>query len=211
MPSHVIFNAVITLDGKESRGDKPIEFISRMDRYRIHQLRGKADAIMVDVDVIKERNPELSVRKEVEEPCRVIIDAGAETPPDANILKSSSKVIIAISKQAPKSSVNQLEKLENVETMVSGNYAVNLSGLLRKLYKSKSIETIFLERGGSLPKRMLDEHLIDEIYVSIIPSIIGKTGSFTGLFDIQLKKEMELSLEGILQYGDQVVLHYTIR
>ena len=94
MPSHVIFNIAVSLDGKTGKEGKQIEFLSRMDKYRVHQLRGNSDAIMIDVDLIKKENPEISVRKEVEEPYRVIVDAKAETPLDAKILGGAGKVIV---------------------------------------------------------------------------------------------------------------------
>lgn len=211
MPSHVIFNIAVSLDGKTGKEGKQIEFLSRMDKYRVHQLRGNSDAIMIDVDLIKKENPEITVRKEVEEPYRVIVDAKAETPLDAKILGGAGKVIVVVSRQAPRLRIDKLGEVENVETMVIGDYAINLPRLLSNLYETNKIETIFLERGGNLPGRMFKESLVNELYISIMPAIIGKDGNPIDIFDITPEKDIELELEGIIQYGEQVVLHYLIK
>ena len=52
------------------------------------------------------------------------------------------------------------------------------------------------------------EGYVDELYVTIIPTIIGKGKE---LFEKTIENEIKLDLDGILQYGDQVVLHYLVK
>ncbi len=209
MRPKVIFNSAMGLDGRVKDGIEDEEFLSRLDRYRVHELRGSVDAVMVDVDTILSEDLELGVRipEGGKEPYRIIVDARAEIRVDAKILSENGKKILAISKEAPQKKLEKLEGIEHLEVMTSGEFAVNLDELLDRLY-DRGIRMLLLEGAGSLVKRMLNEGYVDELYVTIIPTIIGKGKE---LFEKTLENEIKLDLDGILQYGDQVVLHYLVK
>jgi len=72
----------------------------------------------------------------------------------------------------------------------------------------QGIKKILLEGGGSTSRRMFNEGLVDEVYLTIAPVLIGQG---VDLFHGELDRNIELGLEGILQYGDHVILHYTVK
>lgn len=209
MRPRVIFNSAMSLDGRIREGGEEADFLSRLDRYRVHELRGSVDAVMVDVDMIILENPELGSRtpEGKREPYRVIVDAKAEIREDSRILSSPGKKMLVVSKEAPHRKLEKLQQMENLEVVTSGEFAVNLDELLDRLY-DKGIRTLLLEGEGGLVKRMLNEGYIDEMYVTVVPTIIGKGNE---LFEKPLEEEIKLDLEGIFQYGDQVVLHYLVK
>lgn len=207
MQTHVIFNTAMSLDGRTGKKDRNIVFSNKLDNYRVHRLRSSVDAIMVGVDTILTDNPELTVTGQIKKPVRVIVDSKGEIPLDAKVLDGSAKTIVAVSRNANQMTVRRLEERRDVEVIVAGDYAVHLRDLLWTLSK-KGIKKILLEGGGSLPRRMLNEGYVNEIYVTIAPIIIGEG---LNLFHGELDQEIGLDLEGILQYGDQVVLHYLVK
>jgi len=207
MRPHVIFNSAMSLDGKVE-GQQGIELLNRLDKHRIHELRGSMDAILVDVDTIIENDPALDVRKaEGPEPDRIIVDPKAEIPLKARVLEGEWNKIIAVSSAAPRKRTEKLKRIKRLEIIRSGEFTVNLPELLSKLYE-RGIRSLMLEGGGGLPSRMFNEDFIDEIYIEVLPILVGKGRE---LFEKNIDSTVKLDLEGILQYGDQVVLHYLVK
>jgi riboflavin-specific deaminase-like protein len=209
MRPKIVFNSAMSLDGRAKCGEEGCEFLSRLDRYRVHELRGYVDAVMVDVDSIILDDPALSHRttSDKKEPYKIIVDAKAQIPDDAKILSEPGKKLIVVSKDAPGRKVEKLAKMEGVEIMTCGDYAINLNELLDKLYDT-GISAMLLEGSGALVRRMLAEGYVDEIYMAVIPVILGKGPE---VFEKELPAEIKLDLDGILQYGDQIVLHYLVK
>jgi len=198
----------MSLDGKIEDQKEGIELLNRLDKHRIHELRGSMDAIMVDVDMIIENDPVLDVRKtEGPEPDRIIVDPKAEIPLNARVLQGEWNKIIAISSAAPRKRTEKLKKIKRLEIIRSGEFTVNLPELLGRLYE-KGIRKLMVEGSGSLPSRMFNEDFIDEIYIEILPIVVGKGKE---LFEKDIDSIVKLDLEGILQYGDQVILHYIVK
>jgi riboflavin-specific deaminase-like protein len=206
MRPRIIFNSAMSLDGRVKYGEEGIDFLSRLDRYRVHELRGFVDAVMLDAESVLANNVELGIRAapDKKEPYRILIDAKAEVPPDAKVLTEPGKKMVVVSKDAPSRKVERLAAIEGVEVLTCGDYAVNLNELLDRLYDT-GIGAVLLEGAGGLVRRMFSEGYVDEVYIAIIPTIIGKGSD---VFEKEFEKEVKLDLDGILQYGDQVVLHY---
>jgi len=98
-------------------------------------------------------------------------------------------------------------KDKGAEVISLGDYAVPMRDLMWALYR-RGIKKILLEGGGSTSRRMFNEGLVDEVYLTIAPVLIGQG---VDLFHGELDRNIELGLEGILQYGDHVILHYTVK
>ncbi|MFH0860058.1 MAG: dihydrofolate reductase family protein [Candidatus Altiarchaeota archaeon] len=209
MEPYVILNSAISLDGKIGGKAKQMVFSNRLDTYRVKQLRGSVDAVMVGIETIKADNPEILVKtSEGKEPVKVIIDPKAEIPLDANILKEDAPIIVVTSKSAIGNRVERIKNAgKNVEVMQIGRDAVNLREMLWRLYEMR-IRKVLLEGGRSLARKMLNEGFVNEMFLTVAPRLIGDG---IGFFQGDVDKDIDLKLEGILQYGDLVVLHYTVK
>jgi 2,5-diamino-6-hydroxy-4-(5-phosphoribosylamino)pyrimidine 1'-reductase len=203
MQTHVVFNTAVSLDGRVGKKDKQIIFSNKLDNYRVHRLRGSVDAIMIGVETVITDDPELVASEQLKKPFRIIVDSKGEIPLNAKVLDGGAKTIVAVSRAASPMIVRRLQE-KGVDIIAAGEYAVHLRDLLYALHR-RGIKNILLEGSGNLPRRMLNDGLVNEIYVTIAPMLIGEG---INLFRGELDKHVELSLEGILQYGDQVVLHY---
>jgi riboflavin-specific deaminase-like protein len=161
------------------------------------------------VDSIILNDPSLGYRTATDkkEPYKIIVDAKAEIPENAKILSEPGKKLIVVSKDASSRKLEKLAKTEGVEIMTCGDYAVNLNELLDRLYDT-GISALLLEGSGGLVRRMFSEGYVDEIYLAVIPTILGKGSE---VFEKELPTEIKLDLDGILQYGDQIVLHYLVK
>lgn len=209
MQPYVILNSAMSLDGRIGKAKQQIVFSNRLDNYRVHELRGSVDAVMVDVETVMKDNPELgAVGESSKAPVKVVVDKACEIPLDSRVFEGEDQVIVVSCEGANKSRVKKIEETrEGIEVLSSGKNAVNLEELLWTLYE-RGIRKILLEGGRSLNRRMLDEGLVNEIYLTIAPTLIGEGLSF---YDSKNLQQINLTLEGILQYGDQVVLHYLVK
>jgi 2,5-diamino-6-(ribosylamino)-4(3H)-pyrimidinone 5'-phosphate reductase len=206
MQTHVIFNTAMSLDGRVGKREKQIIFSNKLDNYRVHRLRGSVDAIMVGAETVVTDNPDLVVSEQLKKPYRIIVDSKGELPLDSKVLDGNAKTIVAVSRSVNPIFITKL-KDKDVEIISLGDFAVPLRDLLWALYR-RGIKNILLEGGGTLGRRMFNEGFVDELYITVAPLLIG---SGIDLFHGELDKHIELNLEGILQYGDQVVLHYLVK
>ncbi|MEA3254316.1 MAG: dihydrofolate reductase family protein [Candidatus Altiarchaeota archaeon] len=206
MQPYVIFNTAMSLDGRVGKRDEQIVFSNKLDNYRVHTLRGSVDAVMVGVETVISDDPNLGMSEVVNDPYRVIIDGKGEIPSDSRVLDDPARVIVVVSKGASKAIIRKLED-KGVDVLIIGEHVVNLKELLWALYR-RGIKKTLLEGGGSLSRRMFNEGFVDEAYITVAPILIGEG---VDLFQGQLDQHIKLTLEGILQYGDQVVLHYLVK
>jgi len=202
---YIIFNSAMSLDGRVGKKGEEIGFLNRLENYRIHKLRGSVDAIMLDVSSVISNDPEINVRGSSKEPYRVVVDDKGEIPVDSKILKGEGRKIVVVSKSAKRGNIRNLED-SGIEVITTGEYAVNLPELMDRLQRM-GIDKVLVEGGGSLIRRLLNEGFINEIYITVSPVLIGEGAK---LFD-RLDKKVKLALDGITQYGDQVVLHYLVK
>lgn len=206
MQTYVLFNTAMSLDGRVGKKDSQIVFANKLDNYRVHRLRGSVDALLIGVETVLSDDPELVVSEQVKKPIRVIVDSKGEIPLNSKVLDGTAKTIVVVSKAINPMTVQRL-KDRGIEVISLGEYSVPLRDLMWALYR-RGIKKIMLEGSGSLSRRMFNEGLVNELYITIAPILIGQG---IDLFQGELDKNTELDLEGILQYGDQVVLHYMVR
>jgi len=207
---HVILTAMASLDGRTD-SERPDRLSNRLEEYRIQELRGRVDAVLTSSARVMQENPEFPV-KEVSgrEPAIVVVDKEADTPPEAAFLKNQArKVILVTSRKANRNRVGRIqEKRPGMEVMSLGEYAVNLEDMLWELHRG-GLRNVLLEGDADLDMRMLGHGLVNEVYLMVAPVLLGETQP--AVFDGKLEKDIHLELDGILQYGDHVVLHYHVR
>lgn len=193
----VVWNIEMSADGKIGKKDKEIALSDKLNQSRIEKMRNEADALIFDFKNVEN----FAENRKVPEkgPKIVVIDPRAELPKNSKIL--NFEPILVVAEEANAEKVKNLRK--NFEVMVIGKYAVNLKELLAKLYR-RGIRKCIIEDKGHLANRMLNENLIDEIFILVNPLLIGNGKSFVE----KVSKEMKFSLKEIVQYGDAVLLHY---
>ncbi|MBD3387610.1 MAG: hypothetical protein GF416_01050 [Candidatus Altiarchaeales archaeon] len=200
----------MSLDGR-LEPERPDTLHNRLEEYRVQELRGKVDAIVTSGARVSEENPEFPVKDSMgKEPAIVIVDKNAELPPESDVLKNQSrKMILVTSRKANRNRIKRIqEKRPDIEVMELGEFAVNLEDMLWELHRA-GIRNLLLEGDVSLNMRMLDHNLVNEMYLLVAPLLLGEQEP--SAFDGKLERKTHLQLEGILQFGDHVVLHYNIR
>ena len=216
MRPFVFVNVAASLDGKisdESR--KQLRISCKKDFERVDKLRAESDAIMVVIGTILADNPSLTVKNpklrelrikkgKDKNPIRVVVDSKCRIPLNAKILDDEAKTIVAVSKQADKSKIEELRE-KNVEVVVFGEKKVDLKSLLNYLYKFGT-RKLMVEGGGTLINSLVSEKLVDEIYIYYSISLIGGKESPTIVDGKSFIKPIKLKLISLEKFGDGILV-----
>ena len=215
----IVSNTALSIDGKISTyRNEHFSLGSEHDRSRMSALRAKADAVLVGGRTFRNwpyplienkkhgswktrENPMLNVvltrqginEKEIafqgwpREDVNLIFCADENACFDNNMLKVTSA------------------KVERF----SENLIINTL----KLLEERGCEFLLVEAGGSLLFELFSKNLIQEMYITLCPFIVGGSSAPTlsdGLgFDEKTLKEFRLKSEEAL--GDELYLHYIVR
>jgi riboflavin biosynthesis pyrimidine reductase len=88
---------------------------------------------------------------------------------------------------------------------------VRPAAVLREL-AARGMREVLVEGGGELHFAFAREHLVDDIYVTITPRLIG--GDAPSLLDgrgFLKKNHLELALVSQRRVGDELFLHYRVK
>ena len=208
----VILNAATSIDGKIATRHGDSKLSSAEDLKRVHKLRSRVDAVLVGKNTVLEDNPMLTVRAvKGKNPIRVIIDSKGSIPSRSKILQTSKTIptIVAVSKSISKPSLERLRRFP-VDIVISGASNVNLKSLLEILCKKK-ISKILVEGGGTTNWEFVKSGLVDELFVTVCPYIIGGSESVSLVEGRGFSKVLDspkLSLKSMRRLKNHLVLHY---
>lgn len=214
-------NFAVTLDGKiTTRNHTPAMFTSQQDKKRLTEIRAMADALMIGRSTLVKDNmamglPNAKLRAEraaegrSEYPLRVIISNSGNIPPDLRVFeKMVAPVVIFTTQKMPESNRAELEGLATLH--FSSGDAVDLHEAIRVLASDFGVKSICCEGGPTLFRSMLEENLIDELYLTVAPALFGGKEAPTltgGSFEF-MKNEVQLKLRKAERIGDEFYLHY---
>jgi 2,5-diamino-6-(ribosylamino)-4(3H)-pyrimidinone 5'-phosphate reductase len=180
----VSMNMAMTADGKITSAlrEEP-GFTSPRDRKTMDRLRAEADAVLVGAGTLRADDPRLEVRDPEMKAHRralgkpdglihILVTSSAKLDPGSNFFSEGSRAerIVATVEDAP---ADRLARLNTVaEVWTAGVGRVDLRELLGRL-KARGIERLLVEGGGELNWGFVRDDLLDELYVTIAPSILG--------------------------------------
>ena len=224
MKPYVILNAAMTLDGKIATKTGSSEISGPEDLERVHEIRKKADGIMVGIGTVLADDPRLTVHKipssKSDNPIRVVVDNKARTPIDFRILNDDADTIIAVGsicdENNPQSDADAVSRAKAIsqkaDVFYSSKTPVDLVEFMDYLY-SKGIKTLMLEGGATLNFSMIRENLIDEVRICIAPMIAGGRDAKT-FFDGEgfdyMKDAVKLELSKSYSCGKDFVMEYKV-
>jgi diaminohydroxyphosphoribosylaminopyrimidine deaminase/5-amino-6-(5-phosphoribosylamino)uracil reductase len=189
----------MTLDGRIASRSGASQWISNaVSRGRVHDLRGRMDAILVGVGTAVADDPLLTARPPGPRTAmRVVVDSQARLPLDSQLVRTArdGRVLVATTEQARLSRRTALAAA-GVEVLVLPSAAnatfrgteaaqppvdapgvsaggwVDLPALLSVL-GARRMTNVLVEGGGVLLGSLHDQRLIDEAHVFIAPRLLG--------------------------------------
>ncbi|MEQ9460851.1 MAG: bifunctional diaminohydroxyphosphoribosylaminopyrimidine deaminase/5-amino-6-(5-phosphoribosylamino)uracil reductase RibD [Phycisphaeraceae bacterium] len=138
-----------TLDGKVATATGDSQWISNpASRRRVHQLRARVDAIIVGVNTAIADNPQLTAR-------------------DVPLLRTARRVTIDPNHRLLPHSKLLQDNGPPVESFPNPQHALETLGLQHHALN------VLVEGGPKLIGSMIDDQLIDELWVFIAPKLLG--------------------------------------
>ncbi|MEA3399662.1 MAG: bifunctional diaminohydroxyphosphoribosylaminopyrimidine deaminase/5-amino-6-(5-phosphoribosylamino)uracil reductase RibD [Armatimonadota bacterium] len=178
----VTLKLAMSLDGKIATRTGDSRWITcEQSRRLVHQMRDRADAVMVGAGTVAIDDPALTTRLvEGRDALRVICDSAADTDPAARVVRQQSEAgcLIAASRNAPESKVAALEEAgaEVLALSEAGGGCVDLRELMDEL-GDRGVLSVLVEGGGRLAWEALSAGVVDKVAFFYAPIIIGGEGA----------------------------------
>jgi len=179
---YVTIKTAMTLDGKICTTTGASRWISGPAARRwVHELRARVDAVAVGANTALRDNPALTAHGAGRNPLRVVIDSRLSLKPSARLFNKEAPTILATTLPAARKAGFLRKKGVTLVACRAGKdgQGVNLKELLKTLGKM-FISHLLVEGGGSLNASLVENRLVDEIFVIVAPKIFGGAGRSHG-------------------------------
>jgi riboflavin-specific deaminase-like protein len=215
---YVALNMVSSLDGITAMGGKAAGLGSPTDRRTMRTLRSKADAVMIGAGTL--RAERLSLGLDASEgrsqPLAIIVTDSGDVPLEEHlIVPEGQEVLILLSDAAPERVVERLGNLALVLRMpADSSGAVDLEEALRVLITERGVEAIVVEGGPGLNHALISRHLVDELFLTVAPELLGGTADQTLTMlrgpEIPARDRPALDLVSIHLAENELFLQYSV-
>jgi riboflavin-specific deaminase-like protein len=211
-------NFVATLDGRATIEGRSGPIGDQVDREIFHGLRTQADAIMVGANTLMvERYAQLvksrvlAGRREQEGldrvPLAVVVSGALSVDPvESPLLQDAgARAVIITGAQTTADAVPA-----QLDVITLGDVGGTLDGALRKLREEHGVRSVLCEGGPTLFHALLAEDLVDELFLSLSPKLVGGDPAFTIVAGAALAPA-DLSLITCHEAEDSLYLRYAMR
>lgn len=208
---YVIAKWAMTADGKIATVTGDSKWISSPEaRSFAHQLRAKVNGIMVGINTVLRDDPMLVTWKG-RQLTRIIIDSKGRIPLGSNIVRTAKSIptYIAVSKSARWTKIEHLLKRGCMVIKTAGYNQVNIKGLMKEL-AALGVNKVLAEGGGEVHAGLLQNNLVDEVYIFIAPKIIGGRDARTpveGRGIIKMSDALQIKDMTVSLIGGDVLFH----
>lgn len=172
----VIAKYAMTWDGKIATTTGESRWISgAQSRARVHQLRGRVDAIAVGRGTALRDDPLLLAQPPGPRTAtRIVFDSYARLPLSSRLVRTVSQapVLVVACQQTPRAAVEALRAAGCQVWLGSPDAQERLRQFLAFLAQSGTTN-LLVEGGGGLLGTFFDTQLIDEVHVFLSPKLIG--------------------------------------
>ena len=196
-------NMVSSLDGKATLDWRTKGLSSEVDRRLFHHLRTQADAVMVGAGTAREerygrmtKNDELRQKRQndgfVPDALAVVVSGRLDLPPDLPLLNEpEQRVVIATGSD---------RSIPGVEAAVEyARVGDDLPRLMAYLREEHGVRSVLCEGGPTLNSFLFAAGLVDELFLTMNPKIIGGAAALTIVAGRELVNPLEPDLVSVAE------------
>jgi riboflavin biosynthesis pyrimidine reductase len=218
----VLLNMVESVDGRANLRGLSGPLSGPTDRALFHSLRAAADAVLVGAGTVRSErygrlitNPDVRrLRRErglSEEPLACIVSGQVDLEPDIPLLAEPEAHVAVLT--ASQASVTDPEaQVDYVRASQQG--ALDLRAGLVELRERFGVELVLCEGGPHLSRNLFAEGLIDELFLTHSPRLVGGDAADGEALRILCGPELDpplmLELLGVLRSGSDLFLRYRV-
>ena len=201
-------NMVASLDGKATLDWRTKGLSTDVDRRLFHHLRAQADAVMVGAGTAREerygrmtKNDELRQKRQnqglVPDALAVVVSGRLDLPPDLPLLNEpEQRVVIATGSEATIPGVTG-----RVEYARVGD---DLPRLMAYLREEHGVRSVLCEGGPTLNSFLFAAGLVDELFLTLNPKVIGGAAALTIVAGRELVEPVEPALVSVAEDGGEL-------
>jgi diaminohydroxyphosphoribosylaminopyrimidine deaminase/5-amino-6-(5-phosphoribosylamino)uracil reductase len=204
----------MTLDGKIATRTSDSKWISGdASRRRVHELRGRMDAIVIGRGTAEADDPLLTVRPPgPRSPVRVVLSSGWALRPTSQLVRTAQEVPLLFVTARPLGSKKTKELRDQgceVLCLAVAEVTAFVPALLDEL-GSRRMTNVLVEGGSAVLGSFLDTGAVDEVHVFIAPRLAGGAKALTPIGGQGVEKIADawpLAEWTIEQVGQDLLVH----
>lgn len=213
---HTIANFVVSVDGRATINGRSGPLGDDGDRAMFHGLRERADAVLVGTRTLgverygrilgrEERRARRVERGQRPEPLATVITRSGEIPVDVPLFAEPEAQIVIFS-----STEIELDSPAQVEVILLDPGEMTLTTAMRRLRTGYGVRMLLCEGGPTLFGALLDEGLVDELFLTVSPQLAGGGRGPTITSGPELPDPARLQILWLLERGGSLYLRYGV-
>jgi riboflavin-specific deaminase-like protein len=215
---YTVVNFVASVDGRSDFQGRSGALSDPSDREMFHGLRERVDALLVGTGTLRTerygrlvRDPERRARRAASglspEPLACIITRSGDVPLDIPLFEEPAARVVVFTP----SELDASALAADVDVVALDPGELTLTTMMRRLRSSYDVRTLLCEGGPILFGALLQEDLVDELFLSLAPKLTGG-GSSPGITSGPPLAELRpLSLMWVLERDSALYLRYDLR
>lgn len=208
---YVLVNMVGSVDGRSCAGGKASGIGSRVDRGAMRSLRSRVDAVMVGAGTLRAEKLNLGLDDpDATQPLAVVVGGVGELPINARLVGLRQSVVLVLPEGSPEPGEAERDLVTVLRTQGRGSGRADLGWLLSVLRSEYAVDRLLVEGGSTLNRALIDECLIDEVFLTIAPKLLlGQESAI--LSGSPGGKPSGLDLLSVHSADDELFLRYRIK
>jgi 2,5-diamino-6-(ribosylamino)-4(3H)-pyrimidinone 5'-phosphate reductase len=217
----VMVNMAMTADGKIATSNRAVSsFSSARDHDHLLELRATADAVMAgartaDTAAINLGPGSARFRRRrlqnglAEYNLRVIVSGNGTLDPGAEVFRHHfSPIVVLTTERTPKAALRRLQAVAS-EVKICGRREINFREAFGWLRERWGVKRLLCEGGGELNNALFRAGLVDELHLTICPTILGgrRAPSIAdGIGFRHLTEALSLKISSFERIGSEVLV-----
>lgn len=218
---YLVLNMIASADGAATLEGRTRSLGDRIDREVFHGLRTQADCVMVGAGTARierygrlVKEPARRERRVAEglaaDPLACVVSGTLDLPGDLPLLADpdSKVVLVTGSKEEVRDAAAEVRYLRPEGGTVP---RPALTPFLRRLRADLGVRSVLCEGGPRLNSSLLDEDLVDELFLTVSPKLAGGTPEITIVAGPSPPRPLELELVTCHEAAGSLYMRYRVR